>query len=112
MGSSFYSPFLLPSLLSGMMSLKVIVVLCLVLVGLLEANPVGKEDAKEHDNSLIGDPMSEDTTGSGEEVEDMNQAGESGEEEEEDPGCDGNECLERKKRARDDNNCGCGAIRM
>merc|ERR1719167_562831 len=90
--SSFFSPFLLPSLLPGRMSLKVIVVLCLVLVGLLEANPVGMEGAKEHESSVIGDPMPEDTTGSGEEVNDMNQGGLGG---------------HRKKREEDDN-CGCG----
>merc|ERR1719167_1107620 len=110
--SSFFSSFLLPKLLSGRMTLKVIVVLCLVLVGLLEANPVGMEGVKDNDSGIIGDPMSEDNFGSGEQVEDMNQAGDSGEEEEEDPRSDGYEFLERKKRARDDNNCGCGAIRM
>merc|ERR1712215_22189 len=44
MGSSFYSSFLLPSLLSGRMTLKTMVVLCLALVVFIEANPVPGND--------------------------------------------------------------------
>jgi len=43
MGSSVYSSFLLSSLLSGRMILKMIVVLCLALVVFIEANPVSME---------------------------------------------------------------------
>jgi len=43
MGSSVYSSFLLPSVLSGRMTLKVIVILCLALVVFIEANPVSME---------------------------------------------------------------------
>merc|ERR1712243_131028 len=43
MGSSFCSPFLLLSLVSGMMTLKVIIVMYLALVGFIEANPVSNE---------------------------------------------------------------------
>merc|ERR1712243_176359 len=43
MGSSFCSPFLLLSLVSGMMTLKVIIVMYLVLVGFIEANTVSNE---------------------------------------------------------------------
>merc|ERR1712126_269549 len=70
MGSSFYSPFLLPSLLSGIMSLKVIVVLCGVLIGLLEANPVGVE---EHNSSASRGSGSEDITGNGELKDNMSR---------------------------------------
>merc|ERR1712236_24570 len=60
MGSSIKSPFLLPSVLisivnqtlSGRMTLKVIVVLCLVLVGLIEANPVSMEATEAPDAEL------------------------------------------------------------
>merc|ERR1711962_440215 len=72
MGSSFYSPFLLQSLLSGKMSLKVIVLLCLVMVGLLEANPVGMEGPEEHDNTVSGGSMSEEMS---EEMDDMRRDG-------------------------------------
>merc|ERR1712002_182611 len=40
MGSLVYPSFLLPSLLSGRMTLKMIVVMCLALVIFIEANPV------------------------------------------------------------------------
>merc|ERR1711872_981165 len=70
MGSSFYSPFLPPSLQSGRMSLKVIVVLCVVLVGLLEANPVGVE---EHNSSASGASGSQDIIGNGEQGDDMSR---------------------------------------
>merc|ERR1711872_480775 len=40
MGSSVYSSFLLTSILSGKMTLKTIVVLCLALVVFIEADPV------------------------------------------------------------------------
>jgi len=43
MGSSVYSSFLLSSVLSGRMTLKMIVVLCLALVVFIEANPVSME---------------------------------------------------------------------
>merc|ERR1712243_69067 len=60
MGSSVYSPFLLPSLLvyivplilSGRMTQKVIVIISLVLVGLIEANPVSMEVTKLPDGDL------------------------------------------------------------
>merc|ERR1711955_9065 len=70
MGSSFYSPFLPPSLQSGRMSLKGIVVLCMVLVGSLEANPVRKE---EHNNSVSGDSVSEEIIDNGEQGEHMSR---------------------------------------
>merc|ERR1712215_656670 len=44
MGSSVYSSFLLPRLLSGRMTLKTMVVLCLALVVFIEANPVPGND--------------------------------------------------------------------
>jgi len=43
MGSSVYSSFLLSSVLSGRMTLKIIVVLCLALVVFIEGNPVSME---------------------------------------------------------------------
>merc|ERR1712215_371422 len=43
MGSSVYSSFLLPRLLSGRMTLKTMVVLCLALVVFIEANPVPRK---------------------------------------------------------------------
>merc|ERR1712243_202433 len=43
MGSSVYSSFLLSSVSSGRMTLKMIVVLCLALVVFIEANPVSME---------------------------------------------------------------------
>merc|ERR1712133_207627 len=43
MGSSVYSSFLLSSVLSGRMTLKMIVVLCLALVVFIKANPVSME---------------------------------------------------------------------
>merc|ERR1712215_599542 len=51
MGSSVYSSFLLPSLLSGRMTLKTTVVLCLALVVFIEANPVPGNDNL---SSLVG----------------------------------------------------------
>merc|ERR1712054_455238 len=67
--------FLLPSVLvyivhhtlSGRMTLKVIVILCLVLVGLIEANPVSMEvtelpDGEPDETSDIGFTNNEDTT--------------------------------------------------
>merc|ERR1712002_406119 len=50
MGSSVYSSFLLPSLLSGRMTLKTMVVLCLALVAFIEANPVPEDDGWEDDD--------------------------------------------------------------
>merc|ERR1711962_82780 len=60
MGSSVYSPFLLPSLLvcivplplSGRMLLKVIVLLCVVLVGLIDTNPVNMKVTELPDRDL------------------------------------------------------------
>merc|ERR1711872_202478 len=87
MGSSFCSPFLLPSLLSGRMTIKVTIVLCLVLVGIIEADslsmevtlPTEKITADESvqtwngmendDDSKSND--SENTTENREQVEDM-----------------------------------------
>merc|ERR1712215_380081 len=43
MGSSVYSSFLLLRLLSGRMTLKTMVVLCLALVVFIEANPVPRK---------------------------------------------------------------------
>merc|ERR1712236_22704 len=51
MGSPFYSSFLLPSLLSGRMTLKTMVVLCLALVVFIEANPLPGND---NWSSLVG----------------------------------------------------------
>merc|ERR1712215_146878 len=51
MGSSFYSSLLLSSLLSGRMTLKTMVVLCLALVVFIEANPVPGND---NWSSLVG----------------------------------------------------------
>merc|ERR1711962_71403 len=51
MGSSFYSSFLLPSLLSGRMTLKTMVVLCLALGVFIEANPLPGND---NWSSLVG----------------------------------------------------------
>merc|ERR1712215_27449 len=50
MGSSVYSSFLLPTLLSGRMTLKMMVVLCLALVVFIEANPVPEDDGWENDD--------------------------------------------------------------
>merc|ERR1712215_107392 len=98
MGSSFYSSFLLPRLLSGRMTLKTMVVLCLALVVFIEANPVpGNDDwsslvrrkkrspDEEAENGLNNDDTenepidlldtasneSEDTTDDSEQVDDM-----------------------------------------
>merc|ERR1712002_79959 len=65
MGSSIKSPFLLPSVLvcivhhtlSERMTLKVIVVLCLVLVGLIEANPVSIEVMSPQGTALQPGPL-------------------------------------------------------
>merc|ERR1712215_175445 len=70
MGSSIKSPFLLPSVLvyivhktlSGRMTLKVIVILCLVLVGLMEANPVSMEATEAPDAELYKTDDTEITT--------------------------------------------------
>merc|ERR1712243_207489 len=45
MGSSFHSLFL-SSILSVRMALKEMIILCLVLVGFIEANPIGKEEIR------------------------------------------------------------------
>merc|ERR1712126_305675 len=89
MGSSFCSPFLLLSLVSGMMTIKVMIVMCLVLVGFIEANPVSNEvtEAKDafpadegveivtammNDDDITNQSNdSEDTNDDSEQVEDM-----------------------------------------
>merc|ERR1712002_928182 len=89
MGSSFYSPFLLISLVSGIMAHKVMIILCFVLVGLIEANPVSNEVTEPMDVSTadegvqMGTEMgnnddtvnksneSEDTTDDSQQEEDM-----------------------------------------
>merc|ERR1712243_73648 len=87
MGSSFCSPFLQPSLLSGRMTVKETIVLCLVLVGIIEADPLSMEMTQPTDvitadegvetwNGMENDDDSksndsEDTTENREQVEDM-----------------------------------------
>merc|ERR1712243_197104 len=94
MGSLVYPSFLLPSLLSGRMTLKMIVVLCLTLVIFIEANPVSmgvpedfsweddvvdgsKEWNPELENDRLLDALnnnsneSEDTTEDSQQVEDI-----------------------------------------
>merc|ERR1712215_80864 len=101
MGSSIKSPFLLPSVLiyivhqtlSGRMTFKVIVVLCLVLVGLIEANPVSMEasellDGELYKTSDIG------FTPNSNESEDINEDGDNGNDFDQD-----GDALERKKRS-------------
>merc|ERR1712002_382056 len=93
MGSLFYSSFLLPSLLSGRMTLKTMVLLCLALVVFIEANPVPENDGyislvgkvkrspdEETENGLneridlldTKSNESEDTTDDNEQVDDVN----------------------------------------
>merc|ERR1712133_148269 len=83
MGSSANSLFLLPSLLacispqilSGNMTLKVIIALSLVLVGLTEANPVSDEvtDVEPEDisDTIINGPESDETTEDDDDEEDV-----------------------------------------
>merc|ERR1712112_632952 len=90
MGSSVYSSFLLPSLLSGRMTLKTMVVLCVVLVAFIEANPVPENDGWEDDDvdgrknpdleidaldTITKSNESEDTTDDSEQVDDMDTSG-------------------------------------
>merc|ERR1711955_147529 len=94
MGSSVYSSFLLSSVLSGRMTHKMIVVLCLALVIFIEANPASMgvpednsweddvvDESKEWNPELENDRLldalnnnsneSEDTTEDSQQVEDI-----------------------------------------
>merc|ERR1712002_515198 len=101
MGSSVYSSFLLPSLLSGRMTLKTIFVLCLFLVVFIEAKPkpwndrwetveddgwqdtrwVNKRSSEPETGNEMNDAPdtksneSEDTTDDSEQVDDMDTSG-------------------------------------